>query len=591
MPIGTTRTLATIMGAGLVALLLALSACQPAAAPAATATAAPAPTAAAPKPTVAAAAPTATAAPAQPTTPPAAAAPQLATPAQLGIGQTPRRGGELAFIVSAEPPSYDAHRETSFAALQPTAPFYSLLIRFDPFDYTKLVGDVAESWTVSEDKLKYTFKLRQGVKFHDGSTLTSRDVKASFDKIIFPPQGVVSPRKASYDMVQSIEAPDPQTVVFTLKRTSGSFLSLLASPFNYIYSADKLAQDIKWYEKNIMGTGPFTFVERVAGSYMSGKRFEDYWDKGKPYLDSFRAIFITDTAAQVAAVRGGRAQVEFRGFTPTARDDLVRALGNDILVQESPWICSLSVAFNTEKPPFGDARVRRALSLALDRWEGSKALSQVAFVKDVGLGLRPGAPFAMPEEEVVKVPGFSRDIASQREQARQLLREAGVADGFSFVLKNRNVQMPYEPVGVFLIDQWKRIGLNPSMQPLETAAYTADLRNGNYEAMLDFQCDYIDEPDLQLAKYISASRSPINYGRYEDPQLDELYDRQTRETDPEKRKQIIWEFERRAIGEQAWQIPTFWWYRIIPQSAKMKGWVITPSHYLNQDLSTVWLAQ
>jgi peptide/nickel transport system substrate-binding protein len=290
-------------------------------------------------------------------------------------------------------------------------------------------------------------------------------------------------------------------------------------------------------------------------------------------------------------VRGGRAAAEFRGFTPQARDDLVRAMGNQITVQESPWICALWVALNTEKKPFDDPRVRRALTLAVDRWEGSRALAQVAFVKEVGAAMRPGSPFAMPESELVKIPGFARDGNASKAQARELLRQAGVPENFSFVLKNRNVQMPYEPVAIFLIDQWRKVGLNPTQQVLETAAYNNDLRGGSYEAMVDFNCDFMDEPDLQLAKFISADRSPINYGRYSDPRLDELYDRQSRETDPEKRKQLVWEFERLALGEQAWQIPTIWWQRIIPHSSAMRGWKITPSHYVGQDLATVWLAK
>src|SRR6185503_2457813 len=194
----------------------------------------------------------------------------------------------------------------------------------------------------------------------------------------------------------------------------------------------------------------------------------------------------TDTAAQVAAVRSGRAMAEFRGFPPTARDDLVRAMGNDITVQESPWICALWVALNTEKKPFDDPRFRQALTLAVDRWEGSTALAQVAFVKEVGGAMRPGSPYAISEADLVKIPGFAKDGNASKMQARQLLKDAGVPDGFSFVLKNRNVPMPYEPVAIFLIDQWKKIGLNPTQQVLETAAYNNDLRGGNYEAMVDF---------------------------------------------------------------------------------------------------------
>src|SRR3954453_2966780 len=241
-------------------------------------------------------------------------------------GEQPRRGGELTFVVGAEPPSFDAHREATFAMIHPTAPHYSLLLKFDPENYPNIVGDVAQSWTVSPDGLTYEFKLRDNVRFHDGSLLTSRDVKATYDKIIFPPAGVVSARQASYTAVERVDAPDARTVVFHLKYPQAGMLANLASPWNYLYKAEILEQDPRWYEKNIMGTGPFRFVEYVPGSHWVGKRTEDYFVSDGPYLDSFRAIFIRDTSAQVAAVRGGRAAIEFRGFAPPARDDVVRTL-------------------------------------------------------------------------------------------------------------------------------------------------------------------------------------------------------------------------------------------------------------------------
>jgi peptide/nickel transport system substrate-binding protein len=130
-----------------------------------------------------------------------------------------------------------------------------------------------------------------------------------------------------------------------------------------------------------------------------------------------------------------------------------------------------------------------------------------------------------------------------------------------------------------------------SQVTLETGPYTNDLRAGNYDVALDFNCDFMDEPDLQLIKFISAEKSPINYSRYRDPTLDDLYERQSRETNAEQRKQLVWEFERRSVGEMAYQLPTIWWHRIIPHAANLKGWTITPSHYLNQDLRDVWLAR
>ncbi len=504
--------------------------------------------------------------------------------------EMPRPGGTLTFAVGAEPPSYDGHRETSFALIHPVAPHYSTLLRFDADHYPKIVGDVAESWTVSKDGLTYTFKIHPGIKFHDGSPLAARDVKATYDRVIFPPEGVVSVRRASYAEVEKVEAPNDSTVVFRLKWPSAATLANLASPWNFIYKADILAKDPRWYEKNIMGTGPFKFVEHVRGSHWVGVKNPDYFVKGRPHLDGFRAIFAPDTSARFAAVRGGRALIEFRGASPAARDDLVRALGEKLTVQESPWICALTVAINNERKPFDDPRVRRALSLAVDRWEASRVLPRIAFVKEVGGVLRPGAEFAATEAELTRLAGFGKDIEASRREARRLLKEAGVPEGFGFTFKNRDVKMPYEPMGIFLIDQWRKVGLNVRQVVQETGPFTSDLRNGNYETNMDWACDFMDEPDLQLFKYLSAKKSPANYARYSDPRLDELYEKQSRATDPAERRKLVREFERIVLDEKAYQFPTLWWQRIVPHWARVKGWKITPSHYLNQDLRDVWLA-
>ena len=122
--------------------------------------------------------------------------------------QTPKRGGTLNFGVVAEPPNYDCHGSTTFALIHPIAPHYSLLVKFGGKDYPKVVPDLAQSWTVAPDGMTYTFKLRGGVKFHDGSPLTSEDIKASYERIINPPTGVVSIRKAYYSDL-AVEAPDP----------------------------------------------------------------------------------------------------------------------------------------------------------------------------------------------------------------------------------------------------------------------------------------------------------------------------------------------------------------------------------------------
>ncbi len=504
--------------------------------------------------------------------------------------ETPKPGGLLKFAVGAEPPNYDCHVQTSFAFIHPVRPHYSTLLEFDAAKYPAIKGDLAESWTVSKDGLAYTFKLKKGVKFHDGSAFSSEDIKATYDRLRSPPAGVLSIRQASYADIASIETPDPLTVVFRLKKANASMLTNFASPWDCVYSAAKLKQDPKFPERNILGTGPFTFVEHVAGSHWTGRKFDGYFQKGKPHLNGYLAVFIAG-APMVNALAAGEVLAEFRGHSPADRDRLVKALGPKATVQETPWVCSLVVTFNTRKKPFDDVRVRKALSLAIDRWGGAQALSRVALVRHVGGILRPGYDLAVAEKELLTYPGFSKDINASRAEARKLLQAAG-APNLTFTLTNRNVAMPYTPVGVFLIDQWRQIGLNVKHEQLETRLYLAAQQRDNptFDAALDFNCDFMDEPNLQLQKYLSHDRSTINYAQQTDRVLDELYDKQSGELDRKKRFAILRDFEKRAL-DQAYTIPTIWWHRIIVSHKQMKGWHITPSHYVGQDLADVWLDQ
>ncbi len=516
----------------------------------------------------------------------------------LAGGEKPQTGGTLTFVVNAEPPSFDGHRETTFALLHPIAPHYSLLYKFDPADLTKVIPDVASGDPqVSADKLSVTIKLRTDVKFHDGSTMTAADVLATYNKIIFPPTGVLSPRAGAYAAVDSVSSTDASTVVFKLKYPSASFLTNLASPWNFIYNAAKLNADIHWYEKNIDGTGPFTYVSNTKGQDWVGKKNPAYFGKDKdgtqlPYLDGYKALIITDATAGVNAIRSKQAMIEFRGFTPQQRDDLSRALPNDLAIQEAPWICVNYVVPNTKVKPFDDPRVRQALTLAIDRYAGGEALSKTTIVKDVGGLMRPKGPFAMSDADLAKIRGFGKDPAAAKAEAKKLLADAGQSN-LTFKFLNRNITTPYEPVAVFLIDQWKQIGVTATHDVKETSAYQADLRAGNFQVALDFNCDFLDEPDLQLAKFQSASKlgKGLNFAYYDDTKLDGMLDAQSRETDPAKRLKIVGDIERYAMDEMAYQYPVLWWYRIIPYLSLVRGWKIGSNHYTNQDLTSVWLAQ
>ncbi|HXE87883.1 MAG TPA: ABC transporter substrate-binding protein, partial [Hyphomicrobiaceae bacterium] len=301
--------------------------------------------------------------------------------------------------------------------------------------------------------------------------------------------------------------------------------------------------------------------------------------------------FMTSSSAQVAAIRAERAHIQFRGFSPADRESLVQALGPKITVQESPWDCSMLVAMNHERKPFDDKRVRRALTLALDRWEASKSLSRIAVVKEVGGIQVPGTPWATPTEELVKLAGYGRDIAASRAEAKRLLKEAGVPEGFAFTFKNRGIPQPYEPLGIWLIDQWRQIGLNVKQETVEASAHHPMLRRGDFEVAMDFQCSYAIEPDLDIDKFQSVGLSDRNFARYKDPVLDELFLKQARATDPEERKRLLRAFEKRVLDEEAHYFYTLQNHRIIPHSSKLRGWTITPAHFLNQQLDTVWLTE
>ena len=516
----------------------------------------------------------------------AAAIAMMAAPPTLAQ-ETPKRGGTLTFAVNAEPPGYDCQGTTTFVAVQTMNPHYSQLMKFDPDAYPKLKPDVAESWVVAPDGLSITFKLRQGVKFHDGSELTSADVKATFDRIRNPPEGIVSVRKAQFEDISAIETPDKYTVVFQLSKPSASILMAIGSPWNCLYSAAKLKEDPRWPERNIMGTGPYRFVEHVRGSSWTGQRFDGYFEPGKPYLDGFK-IFFMSGSAMINAIQGGQVMAEFRGVSPADRDKLKTALGDKIQVQESPWLCKFDLFFNQTKKPYDDPRVRRALSIAIDRWGGAQNLSRIAFVKDVGGIMLPGSEMATSNEELSQLPGFGRDIRAAREEARKLLREAGVSD-LKFQLLNRSVPMPFSPVGIFLIDQWRQIGVTAEHKPLEVSAQKASYMSKSYDVGVDANCYDLDEPDAQLALYISADRSPVNFSHSIDRELDSLFEQQKRAATPEIRKTLIRQFEKRVI-EQGNVVPVVWWQRTVVHSSNLKGWKIMPSHYLNQDLINVWLS-
>ena len=506
--------------------------------------------------------------------------------------ETPVHGGILNFVVGSQIPSYDGHIETTFGMIHPIAPFYSLLIRVNPENpqsTTDFICDLCEGkWQVSQDRLSYTFKIRENVKFHDGTPLTAADIKASLDKIIFPPEGVPSSRKAWYSQVASVEAPEKYKLVVKMKRPLPAIIPALASPFNFIYSKKDLDEHgYSWHKTHINGTGAFRFVQQQPGAFVEGKRNEDYFIKGRPYLDGYKAIQAPKLSVRIEAIRGGRAAAEFRGIPPKSRDDLIRFMDGKIKIQESNWNTVMGATPNQKKKQFQDARVRQALGYALDRWGTINYLSKIAIVKTVGGLVFPGHRLEAKKTWLAKLPGYGHDIKAARAKAKSLLKEAGYPN-LKVTLWNRAVDQPYKTIGTWYVDQWRKTGIEADQKVVPSGPWYAGLRQTkDFDVSIDFNAQTVVNPTLDVSKWICEAGN--NYSNCTDKKASELYYAMLYETDPEKQYDKMRAYEKHVLGDTAQYIPAFWWYRIVPLRSYVKGWKIGPSHYLNQALDTVWI--
>ena len=519
-----------------------------------------------------------------------AGAPLLAATA----ADTPKRGGTLTYLIPADaPPSFDGHRETTYATAHSVAPFYSVLIRVNPKNpssTTDFVCDLCTEMPKPTDGGKtYTFKIRDGVKWHDGSSLTAADVAKSWQMIVDPPEGVVSAREAHFAMVDKVESPDPKTVVFRLKFATTAFLPALADPFAFIYKKETLEKDPHWYEKNVLGSGPFKFAGYEVGQSIKGERNPDYYHEGQPYLDAFTGIYAPKQATRVDAIRSDRAAMEFRGLPPSARDQLVKEAGDKITVQESDWNCGSRLIINHKKKPFDDARVRRAITLAIDRWGSAPSLSKVANVKTVGSIVFPGSPLAPTDQELHEIAGFWPDIEKSRAEARRLLKEAG-AENLSFELLNRNVDQPYKYVGIWVVDQLSKIGVHATQHVVPTGPWFAAQRSGDFTVNVGANCHSVVNPVIDIQPYLPNSVYKAQYAYYEDPKEVDLYNKVLHETDSKQQHAAMLRFVKHEMDTEAHSTYLLWWYRRVPLRSYVHGWKISPSHYINQDLSTIWLS-
>lgn len=499
------------------------------------------------------------------------------------LAQTPKQGGSVVVgFEGGDPTNFDCHATTSTNVLAFTAPHYSLLLRYDVTAYPRVEGDLAESWAVSADGLSYTFKLRPGVKFHDGSPLTAADIKATYERIRNPPAGVVSIRKDEFSDVTTIDVMDASTIVFRLSQPNAAMLTAFANPFNCVYSARRLAESQAYPLTNIMGSGPFVPGEYVKGASWTGKKFNDYFRPGRPYLDEYRMVIISPTSGPTA-FSGGQIDLLLRNLQPQEIDNIKSRRGDKAAFSNVQLLAVAMVLFNTQRKPFDDERVRRALTLAIDRKGGLGPITAITNMMSLGPIVRPGSEMALSAAELAKLPGFGDNIASARVEARRLLSDAGQGN-LKFSLLTRTTS-PFSQIGIFAVDQWRQIGLTVDMNPVDTGPYVTREVGGDFDAVIDIYSMYADDPSSVLTKYLPGSSS--NFGRYADPVLTDLFQKQKVTLDTQTRRNLVNQFEIRTL-QQAYVAPMYWAGWTSVTASNVHGWSPTPIFFVGYDMGNIW---
>jgi ABC-type transport system substrate-binding protein len=535
----------------------------PTSAPAAKPTTAPVPTAApaivAPtkpaeptKPATEATKPAATTAPAAAATP--TAAPAAKPAAVSGLMRppepNPKRGGKAVLIAGVTTNHFDIHQGGGPAWILWHT--YNNLVRLNLADGLKtIIPDLAESWEISPDGKTYTFKLRPGVKWHDGTDFSADDVVATFSRIIKPPEGIVSVFKLQYGALQSVEAADKMTVKMTLAEPRAYFLELLTTESAIIYSKKALDENKNDLRKVIApGTGAYIFKDHKVGEKWTLERNPNYWDKELPYIDTLEFIHGPAWSDRGTAILSGQADLSWNVSKETFEEGQKRKdqIGTYMIAGGGAY----QVYFNCAKKPFDDARVRRACHLALSRqdlFESFKTQEPLNYTRYMSHGFE----FAMPPEEVLKLPGYRADKTEDIATAKKLLQEAGYPDGLKgLVLLTASVgphAQTLAPATQAVLK--KNLNVESTINAVERAVLNDELKKGQWDLSVNTIGFPLYDPTLGWINYFSTN-GPNNLGKYSNPKFDEMLKNLDRETDPAKRKAMFREMEDFLDQESPW---------------------------------------
>src|SRR5499426_3350957 len=398
-----------------------------------------------------------------------------------------KRGGVLRYGTLSAPAHFDVHQSGTVSNMGTQGAMYDNLIRRDPRDSGQtIIPDLAHSWEIAPDGKTYTFFLRQGVKFHDGGDFTAEDVKATFQRIIFPPQGFSSPRTPLFATVEAIDVRDAHTIEFTLReaRTKEFILGAFASGWNIIVRK-KTLEDNNYNLRQVMdypGTGPFRHKKRVDKEVWIMERNPDYWNEGLPYLDGIEFYHFEPFSPPLgAALFAGRIDYA-RLLDQVSRKKLQETPG----MSGHPLYQSAiqGVWVNNTKKPFDDPRVRRAMHLALDR----PALVDV--VKDiapmlVGGFLYPFSEWATLPPQLAERPGYQADTTAALKEAKQLLAAAGYAQGLKgvdFLVRDAASFTTWAPA---VQEMLKAIGIETNLRTVQASVWFGEAQRGSFDITIN----------------------------------------------------------------------------------------------------------
>src|SRR5215470_12796221 len=450
----------------------------------------------------------------------------------------PKRGGVLKWAGPAEVPHFDVHQGSPRAVI---CHLYNNHVRFYPADGLKtIIPDLAESWKVSPDGKTYTFKLRDGVKFHDGTPFSSADVVATFSRIIFPPAGIASIYKDQFAAVAKVDAIDRLNVRFMLKEPQPYFLELFTPSSMVVYSKKALDENNQDLRKVIApGTGAFMFKERKAAEKWVMVRNPNYWDSEIPYLDGIELLHVPAWTDRGTAVLTAQADYSPNVSLETHAEGLKR---KDIVgtVRYPGEFNSYQVFINNDRKPFNDPRVRRAINLAVSRQNLIKAFgTQEPIV--LTRWMSHASEIAIPLKEIETLPGYRADKTADLAEAKKLMAEAGLADGVKNVdFVSASVAPHAEILAPAFQDELKRtLGIETKIRVMERALLIEELKKGTFDMMVNTEFrSPIGDPGPGWEMCLKTSGS-LNFSRYANAEFDKLLKQINSETNKAKRKQLF----------------------------------------------------